>query len=129
MMNLSAATNLPRFGLIVAAATSVFMSMNASTAQEVIVRKGWLPFGLAGVEQTLTFHPSEEDYNSVRDETLKKLSAGEPIVNLADGPWVQIETTATVGVEIEGIGSSSGRTSFRQITAIEDALYRFEESN
>lgn len=97
-----------------------------SQAEETVVRKAWLPFGLADVEQTLIFDPSEAEYNSARDDALTRLRAGESLNNPIDGPWVRIETTATVGFEIEGIGSSSGTTKYRQITAAEDALFQFE---
>lgn len=99
---------------------------NLSFAEETVVRKAWLPFGLADLEQTLIFHPDEATYNEERDEALRKLRAGETLFNPADGAWVQIETTATVGVEIKGVGSSSGTTTYRQIGATEDALFRFE---
>jgi hypothetical protein len=105
---------------------SLLFAGSLADAEEIVVRKGWLPFGIAGIEQELTFHPSEREYNLVRDQTIAKLKNGEAVVNFADGPWVRIETTATVGFEIEGLGSSSGATSIRQITAVEDALYRFE---
>lgn len=106
--------------------TVIGLSGYAVSAEEVVVRKAWLPFGLADLEQTLIFNPDEETYNSERDEALGKLRAGQSLNNPIEGAWVRIETTATVGIEIEGIGASSGHTTYRQITAAEDALFRFE---
>jgi hypothetical protein len=111
----------------VAAVILVIASIGAiANADEKIVRSGTLPG--ASIEQEITYHPSLKDYETARDERLALLKKGDKSAyqNPADGPWMQVETTAKIGIELKGVGVAQGRKNLRQITAAEEALYIFE---
>lgn len=82
----------------------------------------------ASLDQEITYHPSKAEYERVRDEVLARLKNKDPSarVNPADGPWMRVETTAKIGLEYKGVGSSTGRKNLRQISAAEEALFKFE---
>jgi hypothetical protein len=108
---------------------TLVMYFSAVNADETIVRSITLPG--AGLEQSITYHPSIAEYDRVRDETLSRLKKGDSSarINAIDGPWMQAETTAKIGLELKGVGATTGRKYLRQITAAEEALYLFENSN
>lgn len=97
--------------------------------EETIVRSIGLPG--ASLDQEVTYHPTRADYEAARDEVLRKLRAGDPSarVNPAAGPWMRAETTAMIGFAVKGIGASEGRKDYRQISAAEEALFLFENTN
>jgi hypothetical protein len=113
-------------GIVVACGSICFLLAHTASADETIVRAATLPF--ASAEQEVTYHPSLREYERARDETLAKLRRGDAssYVNPKDGPWMLVQTTVEIGIEIKGIGSSEGRKNVRQISAAEEALYVFE---
>lgn len=96
-------------------------------SQETIVTRIDLPG--ASAEQEVTYYPSKSKYISTRDDIFQRLKAKDAsaMVNPADGPWMRAETTATIGFSYRGVGVAQGRTNVRQITAAEEALYKFEK--
>jgi hypothetical protein len=84
----------------------------------------------ASLSQEVTYHPSKEEYEHVRVDTLERLKAGHSsaLVNPRNGPWKRVETTAKIGFEYKGVGTSSGRKLLRQISAAEDALFEFDKT-
>lgn len=80
------------------------------------------------MEQEITYHPTQSEYEASRDDVLKRLKEGDQSarVNPADGPWMIVGTTAKIGLELQGIGADKGRKHLRQISAAEEALYMFE---
>lgn len=99
-----------------------------AVADETLVESVDIPF--ASMNQEITYHPSKSEYERVRDETLARLRRGDLSArnNPGAGPWMRVETTAKIGMEYKDIGTGSGRKHLRQISAAEDALYRFEEA-
>ncbi len=97
--------------------------------EEIVVRSVNLPG--ASMQQEVTYSTNMSDYESTRDNILSRLKKGDPSarVNPSDGPWMRVETTAVIGFEYKGIGSSSGRKRMRQVSAAEEALYLFEHQN
>ena len=95
--------------------------------QETVVKRVWLPF--ASLETEVTYHPSKKAYEKLRDDTLAGLRACDPAAffNPAEGPWKHAETTAEVGIDVRGVGASTGRKLVREIPAAEDALEMFEK--
>ena len=83
----------------------------------------------ASLSQEVTYHPSKNEYEHVRIDTLERLKAGDStaLVNPRNGPWKRVETTATIGFEYKGVGTSSGRKLLRQISAAEEALFEFDK--
>ena len=111
------------------------ISATATYSEEILNRSVSSPG--ASMEQKVIYHPSEAAYLEAREERLEALRDGDPsaMVNPSDGPWMIVETTAMVGMEIGvdfpglSVGSISameGRTHLRRITAAEDALFTFE---
>lgn len=98
----------------------------AAFADEILVESVNLPG--ASMDQDVTYHPSKSEYERARDDVLSRLKQGDATarVNPADGPWMRVETTAKIGIEYKGAGSTSGRKHVRQISAAEEALYTFE---
>jgi hypothetical protein len=98
-----------------------------SIADETLVRSLDLPG--ASMEQEVTYAPSKAEYERVRDDTLARLQAGDKtaMVNPSNGPWMRVETTAKIGFEIKGVGMAEGRKHLRQISAAEEALFRYQE--
>lgn len=96
-------------------------------SEEIVVTRTWLPG--AAVEQEIRFSTTKKDYETTRDDILKRMKAGDQsaFVNPADGPWMQVETTATIGMEVKGIGTAEGRKHLRQVTASEEALFLYEQ--
>jgi hypothetical protein len=92
-----------------------------------VTRSLGMPF--ASIEQEVTYSTSEEDYNRVRDETLKRMKEGDAsaFVNPTDGPWLRGETTVKIGIEWNGIGTTTGKKNLRQVAAAEEALYLYEK--
>jgi hypothetical protein len=82
----------------------------------------------ASMSQDVTYHPSRSEYLSVRNKTFDLLKAKKSSANVnpADGPWMLVETTATIGLEYHGVGVSSGRKHVRKVSAAEEALYMLE---
>jgi hypothetical protein len=82
------------------------------------------------MEQEVTYSPSKAEYENTRDQTLIRLRAGDnsAMVNPRNGPWMRVETTAKIGFELKGVGLAEGRKNLRQISAAEEALFRFQES-
>ncbi|MBY5453932.1 hypothetical protein HFO91_30605 [Rhizobium leguminosarum] len=103
----------------------LYACINTARADEKVVTAVNLPG--ASLDQEVTYHPSKAEYEAARDEVLKRLKAGDntAFVNPADGPWMIVETTATIGLEYKGVGASQGRKHLRQVSAAEDALYLF----
>ena len=97
-------------------------------AAETVVRSVNLPG--ASMDQEVTYHPTMSEYVRARDDILERLKNGDASAmrNPTDGPWMRVETTAKIGFAYKGVGTSSGRKNYRQITAAEDALYRFQSS-
>ena len=95
--------------------------------QETVVKRVWLPF--ASLETEVTYYPSKKVYEKLRDDTLARLRACDPTAffNPAEGPWKHAETTAEVGIDVRGVGASTGRKLVREIPAAEDALEMFEK--
>ena len=95
--------------------------------QETVVKRVWLPF--ASLETEVTYHPSKKAYEKLRNDTLAGLRACDPAAffNPAEGPWKHAETTAEVGIDVRGVGASTGRKLVREIPAAEDALEMFEK--
>lgn len=106
--------------------SALIVLVEAVHSREVVVRRVDLP-GVA-MEQEVTYSTSRADYERQRDERLARLRKGDSSasVNPASGPWMLVETTATIGLAYQGIGSSSGRKQLRRITAAEEALYLYE---
>jgi hypothetical protein len=97
-------------------------------AEEIVVTSVDLPG--ASLSQEVTYSPSKAAYEEARDSVLKRLKEGDKtaFVNPQTGPWMRVETTATIGFEYKGFGSGEGRKHLRQISAAEEALYKFERS-
>lgn len=104
---------------------STLITVNAY-CEEIVIRSINLPG--ASMQQEVMYSTDMRDYESVRDEILSRLKKGDlsARINPSDGPWMRVETTAAIGLEYKGIGSSSGRKEIRQISAAEEALYLFE---
>jgi hypothetical protein len=98
-------------------------------AEETIVSSVDLPG--ASMDQEVTYSPTKAEYERVRDETLARLRAGDnsAMVNPHNGPWMRVETTAKIGFEFKGIGVAQGRKHLRQISAAEEALYKYQNKN
>jgi hypothetical protein len=81
------------------------------------------------MDQEVTYSTSQADYESTRDAILKRMKNGDQtaFVNPSNGPWMRVETTAKIGIELKGIGVSQGRKNLRQITAAEEALFLYNE--
>lgn len=120
-----------------AGATLLFAAGHAAIGEEIVNRSVSLPG--ATMEQKVIYHPTEAEYLEARATRLQALKDGDPsaMVNPTDGPWMIVETTAMVGIEIGvdfpglsvgSIGAMEGRTHLRRITAAEDALFRFENA-
>ena len=79
------------------------------------------------MDQEVTYSTSQSDYESNRDALLKRMKSGDQtaFVNPSGGPWMRVETTAKIGIEVKGVGASQGRKHLRQITAAEEALYLY----
>lgn len=125
---------LQTLGLAVLAATIIALAHPAQ-AEEVVNKRIGLPG--ASLEQKVIYHPSEAEYLRARDAHLEQLRQGNPeaMANPIEGPWMVAETTAMIGIEIDlgllglsvgTISAMEGRTNLRQISAAEDALYRYE---
>ena len=115
---------------VFALALSVFF-MSVTThgvfADETLVTNIDLPG--ASIDQEVTYSPSRAEYDRVRDETIDRLRKGDSTarVNPNRGPWMRVETTAKIGFAYKGVGASSGRKNLRQISAAEEALFKFEQ--
>ena len=70
----------------------------------------------ATLEQEIEYNTSKEDFDARKNETFKKLKAGEPVIN----------TKATIGIKTPTVGIFMGRKYERTFSAEEKAL---EESN
>jgi hypothetical protein len=112
------------------ASLSVILTLTcvASFAEETLITSIDLPG--ASVSQQVTYNPSKAIYVSERDTVLRKLREGDNSarVNPVNGAWMRAETTATIGISYQGVGVAQGRVNVRQITAAEEALYRFQQS-
>ncbi|MGM4960898.1 hypothetical protein ACT4MK_36905 [Bradyrhizobium barranii] len=105
------------------------LGISSAMADEVIMRSLDLPG--ASMEQEITYSPTRIEYERVRDDTLTRLKQGDKtaMVNPGNGPWMRVETTAKIGFAYKGIGVSEGRKHLRQISAAEEALYRYEQKD
>ncbi len=112
------------------------ISATATYSEEILNRSVSLPG--ASMDQKVIYNPSEAAYLEAREKRLEALRDGDPsaMVNPSAGPWMIVETTAMVGMEIGldfpglsfgSIGAMEGRTHLRRITAAEDALFTFEK--
>ena len=103
-------------------------SSNLSFAEETVIRSIDLPG--ASLSQEVIYSSTMKDYEYERDKILEQLKSGKlnSMVNPRDGAWMRVETTATIGFSYQGAGSSKGRKNFRQISAAEEALYRFNKA-
>lgn len=83
------------------------------------------------MEQEIIYSTTEKDYNNYRDEILARLRDGDQsaMVNPIDGPTKIVQTTAKIGFEIKGVGTSEGRKHLRRITAAEEALFLYQNDN
>lgn len=97
-------------------------------AEEIVVENVNLPG--ASLSQEVTYSTTRADYNEEMYNILTRMKQGDnsAFVN-SPNPWKRVETTATIGVEFKGVGVSSGKKNIRQISASEEALYRFENDN
>lgn len=105
--------------------TACLMNVTARS-EETIVESINLPG--ASMEQEVTYSTTKLEYEAARDDRLKRLREGDEtaFVNPREGPWMRVETTAKIGFEYQGVGAASGRKNVRQISAAEEALYRFQ---
>lgn len=101
----------------------------SARADETVVSSVFLPG--ASISQEVTYSPSKAEYEQFRDQVLARLRKGDPkaFSNPAAGPWMRAETTAMIGLEFKGAGAASGRKHLRQISAAEEALFRFQEES
>jgi hypothetical protein len=107
---------------------TMLMLLCSAQAEQTVVRSIALPG--ASMDQEVTYSTSQADYESTKNSILKRLQNGDKtaFVNPSDGPWMRVETTAKIGLEIKGIGVAQGRKNLRQITAAEEALFLYERS-
>jgi hypothetical protein len=116
------------FNKVVVALIAGVAAISCALGEETLVSSVDLPG--ASLSQEITYSTSKADYDETRDRILARLQAGDrdALVNPRNGPWMRVETTATIGFEYKGVGSSQGRKNLRQISAAEEALYRYEAS-
>ena len=112
----------------IASFAACFALTGTCLAEETLVGTVNLPG--ATLNQEITYSTTKREYEAARDKVLSRLKKGESaaFVNPKDGPWMRVETTATIGLSIRGVGASSGRKNLRQISATEEALYLYEQS-
>lgn len=107
-------------------AVFLLFSIVHARAEEIVVENIDLPG--ASLNQEVTYSTTRNDYNIKRDAILTRLKAGDASAFVNEpNPWKRVETTATIGVALKGVGTSSGRKNTRQISASEEALYLFDK--
>lgn len=113
---------MPRFYAVLV----ILMWSSCAVAEETVVESVNLPG--ASLTQEVTYSTTRDDYNKTRDDIPARMKKDDnsAFVNKPD-PWKHVETTATVGIEFKGFGTSSGKKNIRQISASEEALYLFEK--
>ncbi|TPI59860.1 hypothetical protein FJ420_21315 [Mesorhizobium sp. B3-1-3] len=104
------------------------LAVVAAAAEERVVKSVNL-LGIASMEQEVVYNTSEADYLKTRDDILERLKKGDPTaaMNPADGPWMQVETTAKIGFEIKDVGLAQGKKNLRQVSAAEEALSLYDK--
>lgn len=115
--------------VVVAGSTQAFRVQD----HETVVKRVWAGVGGFEVsrEEEVTYYPSEEAYEKLRDDTLDRLRACDPaaLFNPADSPRKQAETTTEWNFDLKVGGISNGRRLVREIAAAEEALEMFEKED
>src|SRR4051794_26304491 len=94
--------------ILLLAMTSLVSTIRPAGADETFVSSVDLPG--ATMDQEITYSPSKQEYERVRQDVLSRLKSGDPSarVNPSNGPWMRVETTAKIGLSYKGVGASSG---------------------
>lgn len=115
-------------GIVVAAGSTQAVHVQD---QETVIKRVWVGVEGFGVsrEEEVTYYPSEEAYEKLRDDTLDRLRACDPAAffNPGDGPRKQAETTTEWNFDLKVGGISNGRRLVREVVAAEEALEMFEK--